>query len=158
AIVTADRGHRIVRIVIKLIARGAGLVHRPIRAQTSVAPVTVGRASAGDIERREFGPRDRPILFVMPLVDAHVKYLDWRFAVDAVVYSFQVMIEPAQLAVELQAHVLRAEIHVTVFLRRAVSPGADNHLGFPPRLFVRALFAHADEAVDRALQEDVEPP
>src|SRR5881409_966975 len=82
----------------------------------------------------------------------------FRSPVDAVILAFQVVAVPAELALEEAPHRRGAEVDVAEFLARPVPPGADRHLGFAPGFVGRALRAHAGEAVDGSLEEDIEPP
>src|SRR5215467_12238695 len=87
---TADRRHRIERIVEERIRR---LFTRCFERECAVAIGAIGFAAAVEIVAAVLGPRWRPLLFFAPLIDAHHEELYWRVAIDAVIDALQPVIE-----------------------------------------------------------------
>src|SRR6476620_9631195 len=94
---------------------------------------------------------------MLPLVHAHVEDFNGRFAIDSVVFAFQVVVVPADLTIEELPVRSRTEIHIAEFSARPVAPGSDDHLRFTASLLCTAVVLYADKSVDRPVKEDVEP-
>src|SRR4051794_35244387 len=93
----------------------------------------------------------------MPFIDAHEKDLDRGLAIDAVIFSLQVVVVPAKLLFEHVTVGGWAKVDVAILLARSVAPSSDDHFAFLARLLVPAALVHADIPVDCAVEEYVEP-
>src|SRR5262245_1349977 len=95
-VVSTQGWNGLVWVVQIMIRRGAAGL---LLSEPAISARGIRLAIAVAIEFRVLRSRNWPILLMTPLIDPHVKDLNRRFLLDAVGFTFQIVVVPAELAV-----------------------------------------------------------